>query len=214
LEKNQEKDLLCLIEKYKITQDNKEKNILRNEIYKVLEEFIPKWVGAICSEQNVFFEKNELTSIGWDCFIFSLDKFSPENNIPVLSHFYKYSRYCIMLYLHKERKKEDIEVELTINNEVRDNGEMPQFSADMEWFRSTLPDNYKIIFDDAVCSMAPGKLTRIRRIKTSGMTYLRYCEAKKIFKHIIGYLSGRPSTDDFLGIEKVIVIMDVDNKSN
>lgn len=162
----------------------------RNEIWNIISPYMTKWVKTILSKRNNYLEEEEITSIGWDCFQFCLKHFKPDSIIPLPNHFYAYSKFYIaMNYLSKNNKI--ILVDLT--NEMT-NGQVDlayEHLDELREFQKSLPDEYQVVFDDALMSMVDCRKDRLRRLDESPITYYRYSESKKIFKIIIDYLLRR-----------------------
>jgi uncharacterized membrane protein len=187
MKKDQIEKCKTLIRDFDECLDLKQKQIIRNNLFFLMQPSIIKWYKDILSKKGLFIEMAELRSKSWDCFEFCLRLYKEEKKIPIPSHFYKYTNFFILNSLITPLKEEEI-------NHNENNEEIDNFMSVLEtvdefkMFRSILPEEYVSVFDDALMSMAPANSQRLQRQKESGIPIARYQEAKKIFKIVIDFL--------------------------
>ncbi len=165
-----------------------EQDSKRNEIWKLIDPWMIKWVKTILSKKNNFLKEGEIISIGWDCFVFCLKHFKPDMKIPLPNHFFAYSKFYISMY-HSNSKI----VQVDLNNDLT-NGNVNlayEHIDELREFKKSLPNEYYSTFDDALWSLVDYRKDRLRRLDEAPITYYRYSESKKIFKLVIDYLLRR-----------------------
>jgi hypothetical protein len=198
-----------LIQRYQTLPDGKRKDRLRNRIYIELRPFMMKWISAILSKKGVFLAKEEILSRSWDCFEYCLKLFKPHKNFYVPNHFYAYTRFYLKAKpiidkidtelvpeyvksnfrasLYREGHKENS----SNDSAVIDYDKLYENLEELRSFRAVLDEEYVLVFDDAVMSLAPSNKDRQHRMKESSLTHVRYKESKKLFKIVIDYLLRR-----------------------
>lgn len=168
----------------------KEKDNLRNEIYLKILPYMKKWISSILSKKSIFLEKEEILSKSWDCFEFCLKHFKPEKNILMPNHFYAYTKFYLKIY-NKINNKNLSPQELDTKNSYIGEENVYDQLEELKAFKNLLPEEYSLVFDDALMSLIPNNKDKQYRIKQSNLPVIRYKESKKIFKIIIDYLLRR-----------------------
>ena len=187
---------LChkMICRYKSCRNEEKRNILRNEIFLIINPFMAKWIPAILSKKGMFLSHEEILSRSWDCFEFCLKHFKVKGPIQVPNHFYAYTKFYLIMKIirvsnkEKRRRKNNIELE-KLKTESMDI--IYENLDELRYFRSMLEPGYNVVFDDALMSMHPKVIDKQRRMKESSLPQTRYKESKKIFKIVIDYLLRR-----------------------
>jgi hypothetical protein len=169
-----------------------EKEKYRNKLYLLLQESIIKWMCSILKSKAIFISQEEILSQSWDCFLFCLKYYNLEKNIPILNHFYAYTKFFLLL---KESSKKYLKNKPVKSNKG-ESGEGYSLSTfecldDLKSFRESLPEDYKTIFDDSFLSMGSAHKDRVRRLGETSVKYYQYHESKKIFRIVIDFLLRR-----------------------
>lgn len=169
---------------------DEKKNELRNQLYNIMREDILKWMSSIIRGKD-FLSQQELLSLSWDCFLFCLQYYKLGRNIPIPNHFYATTKFFLLSIYHKKMMSEK-------NKQSMEDVEVEEFDLsvfdsldDLKSFKENLPEEYKLVFDDALMSMSGCRRSGVRRLKESPLSYYQYCEAKKIMKVIISFLLRR-----------------------
>lgn len=193
MDKTKIADVNKLILKLHSCKGEKNRNIARNDIYLEIKPFMLRWLASIFSNKGVYKDDDEMLSISWDCFEYALQHYKYKKKIPIPNHFYKYSVYFIKNMISKNISKyKEAPIHELNNLETNDYNEKLYSDLDeLKAFRSELPDNYKIVFNDALMSLAPGNKDRVNNISTTTLSAVRYQESKKIFKWVISFLIKR-----------------------
>ncbi len=184
-----------LIEKMKTNKSDNTK--LRNELYAIMEEYILIWMKSILKDKN-FYSKEELISLSWDCFLFCLKYYDPQKYIPLPNHFFSYTKFFLLATFKKDKlllTKEDVMIN-TISNTKDDimayDLSLFDHLDDLKMFKKSLPEEYKIVFDDALMSMADcNNKDKVKRHNQTKLTHTQYNESKKLLKIVIYYLLRR-----------------------
>ena len=177
-----------LICQYRAEPNAEIKCNIRNQIFLEIQSYMIKWISSILSKKNVFLEEDEMQSLSWDCFEFCLKNYKIHKNIPLPNHFYNYCRFFLVMDYLKKKKHNDIETDNLISSDT--DGAFLHID-ELKAYHSILDKEYKIIFEDAINSMCGTMKDRERRLNKSELSYLRYTEAKKIFKLTIDFLLRR-----------------------
>lgn len=178
--------------RYHTTKSTKRKNRLRNEIFFKVQPYMLKWLYEILLKKGIYLSKQDMTTSSWECFVFCLDNYKCDGNIPIPNHFYKYSNYFTSKTIIKENKKYE-----STNNELNNipssikHNELVENIMEIKEFRNTLPENYMLVFDDALMSLNPHTGDRLNRMSESKLPQQRYQESKKVFKWFINFLLKR-----------------------
>ena len=184
-------DLLSeMINCYNSYSNCKEKDNLRNEIYLKILPYMKKWISSILAKKSIFLEKEEILSKSWDCFEFCLKHFKPEKKILIPNHFYTYTKFYLKFY-NKFNNKNLSSQELDSKNFYIGEEDVYDQLEELKAFKNLLPEEYLLVFDDALMSLIPNNKDKQYRIKQSNLPVIRYKESKKIFKIIIDYLLRR-----------------------
>lgn len=170
---------------------------LRNQTFKIMKPYMAKWIQAILADQKVYISPQEIISKSWDCFEYSLEHFKPHKKIGVANHFYSYTRFYLLMNRPGLKMntpiKSDKEEVYHPDHEGRSLPDENLFNdlQELNAFRKTLDENQKVVFDDAVISLAPRNRDKQQRIKESGLTQAEYRLTKKMFKLFIDFLIRR-----------------------
>jgi hypothetical protein len=173
-----------LARRYLSMTDSMDKDTLRNKLFLSLQPFLIKWIKSIYSSKHRYHSNDFILSKSWDCFLFALNSYKPHKHIPFINHFFSYTKFCLLSQKieveHKEYKdNEHRDVDINYCYDVLE---------DLKKFRDTLPSEYVIIFEDAICSLYGENRDRAMRNKETPVHFYRYLESKKIFKIVIDYL--------------------------
>jgi hypothetical protein len=175
--------------------EKKRKAKARNQLFLELSPYISKWLITSLAPKNMFLTSKEALSLSWDCFEFCLKHYKYRKSsksggkpIPIPNHFYSYTKFYAANY-HHNKKKEDRIVSFDDPNSTPDLGFMQ--IEELKSFHSFLDKNYKSIFEDAIDSMSNSNWNRKRRLGETSVSYVRYCESKKVFKWVIDFLIKR-----------------------
>jgi len=173
--------------------DQKEKDAIRNDMFNKMVPFIDRWLKGNLGFRQMYMEDDERLSLCWDCFEFCLRHFHPERNIPLLNHFYGYTRFFLLSWFNEKKRQEDqIDGDASTDSGKLDNCQIYyEQMDDLKQFRGMIPEEYKSIFDDAILSMAGRPIDKIPYRKSNAYGYYKYCESKKVFKIVIDFLLRR-----------------------
>ena len=155
-----EKECYELANKYFSLKTDKETELLaqaRNALFNKLQEQMRIWVVSILNKWGRTEDKSEVLYLSWEAFYFALSYLNLNNNIPLLSHFYKYTRYFLLNnYAKKEKVRIDLE-ELRATLKLVDTQENIMFEKmlTLYQFRDSIPEKYKLVWDDAFHSLHP-----------------------------------------------------------
>lgn len=180
--------------KYHEAKRRKVKNEIRNELFNILLPYQKAWVRAILSKYSRYESDEEILSLSWNCFLFSLDRFDMGKIIRFPQHFCTYSEY----YLRNEYKKEAKDQEIIIVDEhavnvLKNSSACEQPVGEeargllkaLSDFHESLPDEYKVVFEDALSSINGDPKSKLRRIEKSKLPRHRYNEAKRVFTFFV-----------------------------
>jgi len=158
----------------------------RNKLFTYFQPTIIQWMHFIL-KGKAFYPEEELKALSWDCFLFCLNYYKPEKNIPLLNHFFAYTKFFLLI---KEKEKEADRNKVDSTKEEYD---LSVFEVldDLKNFKQSLPEEYKSIFDDTLMSMSKANKDRVRRLKETSVKYHQYRESKKIFRLVIDFLLRR-----------------------
>jgi hypothetical protein len=190
MEKKDIDSLFKMIILYNSYQNCIEKDNLRNEIYLKILPYMKKWISSVLAKKSIFLEKEEILSKSWDCFQFCLRHFKPEKKILIPNHFYSYTNFYLKIH-NKIEEKNISEQEMGIKNSSLGEENLYNQLDELKTFKNTLPEEYSLVFEDALMSLMPNNKDKQYRIKQSKLPIIRYRESKKIFKIIIDYLLRR-----------------------
>lgn len=188
-----------LIEKYKLSENEKERVRLRNELFAAMQEWMERWITSILIRMGRYETKESICSLSWICFSYCLDKYKRRRKkISVPGHFHTYSRFYIQNEYNASQQEENNTLSLSDAAVWREVCSLSNSSGTdicarnvlelLRNFRNGLPDGYKVVFDDALLSTNIGVKGRIRRIEESGLSYYSYHEAKRIFGYFIQFI--------------------------
>lgn len=184
-----EKDVALYFEKS--SQGDTSNTKIRNGIFNEMRPFLDRWLKNHLSYRKIYMSDEERLSLGWECFMFCLEKYDPDGGIPLPNHFFNYTKFFVMTMFAKEKKtRESISAAASSMSRTEDGDPAALYSMlnSLRKFRDTLPNKYKDIFDDALIGMAGRPKDKASFDKTKGYTYYQYCEAKNAFKLIINFL--------------------------
>lgn len=148
------------------------------------------------SRVGLTISQEELLSLCWDIFESSSRQFGvfKKRGVSLKAHLYRNCLYGVKNYLAHRAKS----MHLVSIDDVKDLVEtQEQFFAhdlvlmDILSFRGTLPDNYQVVFEDALFSFSEKRSDHVVRKEKSGMTLPRYQENKKVFQWFIQFFLGR-----------------------
>jgi hypothetical protein len=150
--------------------------------------YIEKWIISIFIKNKRKIELGCLKEHSWECFIYCL-KYYKADYIPLPSHFYTYINFYFKQQWSKEEKRSSKEVRMDeISTEMLTIGSptlgMEQ-TIDIKNFKEFLPEEYGLVFDDALKSMSRNKRERIGKSENIKMSSYRYYEAKKVMKLVL-----------------------------
>lgn len=157
----------------------------RNQIYLLLMPYLEKWVKTILKKWAKYESEQEVRSLTWDCFLFCYERYS-NYNVPITYFFYYYSRYHL---LHHYASKDKITINMDELHEVLTliptefNYTLDNFITLLQ-YRSVLPKNHVIAWDDAIESLSPNYAGR-KMSKIIGINKFYYYQLKKSFVEII-----------------------------
>jgi len=175
------------IRRFHLCDEKEEKEKIRNEIFLKMKPHIIKWLSIACFKNGIFLSKEELLSRSWDCYLFCLNSYKYKNKtITVPNHFIKYTTY----YVKKSKIREYESTDKELGNIAVDlkNDKVFEHLEGLTAFKKLLPNEYCIVFDDALMSLTLNKNDRICRIKETSLSTIRYQESKKVFKWFISFL--------------------------
>jgi hypothetical protein len=165
---------------------------VRDKLFEEVRPFMKRWIISVAAKKGAYIEDDEATSLSWDCFLFCLSHFKPLKSIQIPSHFYSYTKFYLLTksYIGKEEAGN-----ISIDNISSTHGDNA-FAAyhhieELKAFRTMLDENHLTTFDDALMSMVTSNKDRVRRLGESSLNYVRYHEAKGIFKIVIDFLIKR-----------------------
>jgi len=158
----------------------------RNKLFTYLQPTIIQWMQFILKTKT-FYPEEELKALSWDCFLFCLNYYKPEKNIPLLNHFFAYTKFFLLI---KEKEKA---IDKNKVDPTKEEYDLSVFEVldDLKNFKQSLPEEYKSIFDDTLMSMSKANKNRVRRLKETSVKYHQYHESKKIFRLVIDFLLRR-----------------------
>lgn len=186
MNKNQIDELQEMILKHNTCGRKIEREKLRNKIFIEMLPFLKKWMSGILSKKKVFLSQEEMLSKSWDCFLYSLKHYKVHRGINLPNHFYTYTNFYLrIIQIDYKEEIDQYHRALTIDWHPEN---FYIHLEELNAFRKTLDDEYKMIFDDALMSMMPSNKDKKYRIKESKISNLRYQESKKVFKTIIDFL--------------------------
>jgi hypothetical protein len=187
-------DIACceeLIKQWKETTDPERKNQIRNQIFSIIRPSMNQWVQSALSKRGMETTSCDTQSQAWDCFVYALNHYKDNGGFPIPNHFYGYTRFYLC---KKDRNKEDATGRI---EDFEDFGGTDELTIvyghieELKQFRSTLPPEYAIVFDDSIMGFLPYNHDRTPSIEQSGLSYTKYYEAKKILKCVVQYLLTR-----------------------
>jgi len=180
--------------KYRLKRSGKKRDKLRNDIYLLMKDDITGWImGYLKGKTHVPME--EIISHSWDCFLYCLKRYKFNRGIGIPNHFYKYTGFFLQmnpLYQVKEpgRIDWDIAINETTKTEIDKTNLLTVYDqlGELKTFRSMLPEDYYVPFDDAFLSLSPALKDRVYRETECPLTQTKYKESKKLFKIVIDFL--------------------------
>lgn len=185
-----------LVDKYRTTRDSSSRQRIRNELFCTILPYMQKWVKTSLGRRKIFLEKNKLLSVCWEAFCFCMDAYK-NLEVPFPSHFSRNVEYFIIKCLTKKHKLKKKEIYL---DELQDGDflEKDFYPIDisgmkiissvsfLKMFRSSLSNEYKDIFDEALTGKKEKNKDKIG-VKKGYLPNYRYQEAKKVFKMVIEF---------------------------
>lgn len=183
-----------LMEKMERCSDKKEKSDIRNRIFSALQPNINCWVKSFLKKNGSFMEESEILSLSWDCFEFSLNSYHPEKKIPLINHFFAYTKFYLMSANSKknaENNKLHLKSEDFSDFGIENDEKALNSLEELKKFRDLLGEDLSPIFDDALMSMRASTKGRQRRLDKTPLSYSKYHSSKKIFKIVIDFLLRR-----------------------
>lgn len=184
-----------LINEIERCKDKEEKSSLRNHLFVLMQKDIDSWIRSMLKKKGLFAAEEEILSLSWDCFEFSLNSYDPKKKIPPINHFFAYTKFYIMAANSKkiaEKNKFDfVKSEDFIDFEIAEEEDALNSLEELKKFRELLSDDLSVIFDDALMSMRAATKDRQRRLEKTPLNYSRYHNSKKIFKIVIDFLLRR-----------------------
>jgi hypothetical protein len=197
MQRNEIEQCTNLIIKWNQIPFGHEKDIIKKQLFHIMNPFMSKWISSIVSKRKYYYmSPEEILSKSWECFEFCLKHFKPKMNIPLPNHFYSYTKFLLAtLSLEMRRKQQEEETNKIISeiqNPDRDDLSLLYGQLDeLQQFRNFLPEEYVLVFDDTVMSLVPYSGNRIRRIDKTSLSYTKYHAIKKVFKVVVEYLLMR-----------------------
>lgn len=182
-----------LISQMNLSKSEKERENIRNRLFYAMYDDIMKWINSSTDSNSVLSSKQEIVSLSWDCFLFSLKYYKPEKNIPILNHFSSYVRFYIKTENRKHWREKTKEKNLGLA-EISEPSFPPSFETEylteeLQEFRRMLDEDLAKVFDDALLSMRAS--TKERTTKNKPFAKGRYYDRKRIFKIVIDFLLRR-----------------------
>lgn len=188
-----------LIILYKKGDDSEIREKARHELFSLMHPWMERWVSSILLKMGRYEDRTIIRSLSWDCYVYCLNKYKQRRkSISIPGHFYTYSKYYIM-------NESVAEQERPMHHSLSETGvwgavsrvSCPPSNLDAKKtlhilgeLRSSLPDSYQIVFDDALMSINAGFRKRPHRVKESGLSYYSYHEAKRLFGFVILFLKN------------------------
>lgn len=183
------------IKKFYCCEKQSEKEAIRNNLFHTMKPDINKWIYSVLKSKNLYMEDDEITSLSWDCFIFSLKHYNPKKNIPLINHFFSYTKFYLFTINSKNLKNKNRSLILKSNDFIQEEtiGNIEALSSmeELKNFRDLLSKDLIPIFDDALMSMRSATADRQRKLHSTSLNYSQYRNSKKIFKIIIDFLLRR-----------------------
>lgn len=186
-----------LVKEWHQNTDIKQKSVIRNEIFCIVKPSIDKWVMNILADKKIYIDQNEKLAHVWDCFLHGLRHHKPDKKIPLINHFFAYTRFFMLSKISNmftvdptmvEGHNFDTKVDFCNHDLDIALGHLEELRS----FRDHLPEHYTVIFDDALASMLPYNRDRqIKGLAESTITYKGYHEVKKVLKCTIEFLLTR-----------------------
>lgn len=182
---------------YKETEETE----IRNRLYNLCYEYVIRCLKQMSKRSLTEYE---LISMSWDAFLVCINKH--EKNDDFRQSISSATRETINGMIAKESKQRRVEKNIgTMPYPEKEDDishiAIKQAFIEIKDFRSILPKNYQIIFDDCLLSFGEDKRTHVSRVKKAKIPKHRYYEAKKILKWIAGNILGRKDMID--GTNKV-----------
>jgi len=171
----------------KLERQTKIENV-RNALYLKIKDDIIKWIKSICGQWSKSIPSDEILSISWDIFLFCLKHY--KENYKFSFHCYRYTKYYL---LNKFAKEGTVRIPLDELKETIAIGEDDSQNATFEQLltiiqiRNDIPEEYRIIFDDAIQSFDKEAMP-LRTKSETGLPDPVYHAVKKVLTSVIRFL--------------------------
>jgi hypothetical protein len=162
----------------------------RNDLFLIMKPFMLKWIKSILKGWSRYEEEDKILSLSWDCFEYCFYKYS-NYNVHIPKFFYDFTKYFLLMHYGAKDK-----VSLPINElkktlqlvSSEDNICLDKLLTLMQ-FRNVIPDEDKVVWDDAVQSLS-SKISDRRKTYKHGMDDNFYRRLKKSYIPIIKLILG------------------------
>lgn len=192
---------LCklLIEKYKKTGDAQAAQRVRNELFSIILPYMQKWLKSTLAKRKIYLSPEMLLSACWEAFMYCLDTYN-KLEVPMPSHFFYQINFFVLKCLQSKKKLqrrnevplETVFIDVPDPEDVTDPEDInPAGLASssiisgmkfMKEFRDSLPEQYRMIFDDAITGQKTKMAILTGDDSKQYIPSYRYNEAKKIFQ--------------------------------
>lgn len=189
--------MIIQIKKYKKSGDVE----IRNDVFDQLLPIVTASIKSILGRGKMYVTEGEVLSFAWDAFETGLAEYDCKGDL--CTHFSNHACYYIKDKLRNEKRSNrkfkslDEEVVNGIALDLAKNGTADQYSiADglmtAREFVATLPEEYRLVFEDAVMSL--DEIGNYRKKKNPGikMPTTRYYEAKRVMRLVAKFLIAQP----------------------
>lgn len=182
-------------------------DVIRERIYRLSYATIVRHIKAALWKKH-YCKKEEITSMSWDVLERVLNTYDKRKG-PIALYFAVCATYIVNAYcaeLNKERQvmQKQVAIEpVDVDDQFEEVNvyDLPQSTIltsdilesliDLKEFRSTLSDEYREVFDDALMGRNCASRNKVDSARRNGFPATRYYEAKRVLGFIISYLGSQ-----------------------
>jgi len=178
---------------YAQTTDAREKEQVRNAFHDLIFPYEIRWIKHLLQKRGKNVNEGEIISLSWDCFMRGFRYYKPhtEDIIPFYKHFYTYARFHLLDVWRKQQIEDSyIDYDVAIED-IADESDGVVLSDALNFiqrFRDFLPEQYKIVLEDALLSLVPATQFHQRRVNEITLSKQKYDEAKRVFSFLVTFI--------------------------
>lgn len=165
---------------------------VRDKLFELCVGFIIKCLKTNLRYRKRYESETQVLTLAWDVFLKCVSDYNGE--VDLANFIGTRARAAVRWWIKHEKVKKNVVVSLDtipIHDTIPGLVSTPFYAVEelmtLKDFRRFIPDEYRVVFDDALCSFDNARKFRQTRPDGCAMSSHRYYEAKRMFQFVIEF---------------------------